>query len=140
MLAVALGSGALPGRLQAGPRPQDSTGGNPDLLRAEELPVALARIRRKLAQAPPSHAFRLWLDVYVEVEPASDEGPGAAEVFVRDRGTGFDPDAVSDDRHGLADSVHARMRRHGGTVRIRTGAGEGTEVRLSMPLTEKETA
>ncbi len=67
VLAVALGSGALPGRLQAGPRPQDSTGGNPDLLRAEELPVSLARIRRKLAQAPPSHASLLRLDVYVEV-------------------------------------------------------------------------
>ena len=67
VLAVALGSGALPGRLQAGPSPQDSTGGDPNLLRAEELPVSLARIRRKLAQAPPSHASLLRLDVYVEV-------------------------------------------------------------------------
>ena len=67
VLAVALGSGALPGRLQAGPRPQVSTGGNPDLLRAEEFPVSLARIRRKLAQAPPSHASLLRLDVYVDV-------------------------------------------------------------------------
>ncbi len=67
VLAVALGSGALPGRLQAGPRPQDSTGGNPDLLRAEELPVSLARIRRKLAQAPPSHTSLLRLDIYIEV-------------------------------------------------------------------------
>ena len=67
VLAVALGSVALPGRLQAGPRPQASTGWNPDLLRAEELPVSLARIRRKLAQAPPSHASLLRLDVYVEV-------------------------------------------------------------------------
>ena len=67
VLAVALGSGALPGRLQAGTRPQASTGGNLDLLPAEELPVSLARIRRKLAQAPPSHASLLRLDVYVEV-------------------------------------------------------------------------
>ncbi len=67
VLAVALGSGALPGRLQAGPRPQDSTGGDPDLLRAEELPVSLARIRRKLAQAPPSHESLLRLDIYIEV-------------------------------------------------------------------------
>ena len=67
VLAVALGSVVLPGRLQAGPRPQASTGGNPDLLRAAELPVSLARIRRKLAQAPPSHASLLRLDVYVEV-------------------------------------------------------------------------
>ena len=74
VLAVALGSGALPGRLQAGPRPQDSTGGDLDLLPAEELPVSLARIRRKLAQAPPSHALLLRLDVYVEVV-------GKARVF-----------------------------------------------------------
>ena len=67
VLAVALGLGALPGQLQAGPRPQDSTGGDLDLLPAEEVPVSLARIRRKLAQAPPSHGSLLRLDVYVEV-------------------------------------------------------------------------
>nr|WP_301549004.1 ATP-binding protein [Pseudonocardia alni] len=101
---------------------------------------ALVLAAREAMVNAAKHSGTSEVDVYVEVEPASDEGPGAAEVFVRDRGTGFDPDAVSDDRHGLADSVHARMRRHGGTVRIRTGAGEGTEVRLSMPLTEEETA
>ena len=67
VLAVALGSGALQERLQAWPSPQGSTGGDPNLLRAENLPVSLARIRRKLAQAPPSHASLLRLDVYVEV-------------------------------------------------------------------------
>ena len=67
VLAVAFGWGALPGRLRAGPSPQQSIGGDPKLLRAEELPVSLARIRRKLAQAPPSHASLLRLDVYVEV-------------------------------------------------------------------------
>ena len=67
VLAVALGSGALPGRLQAGPNPQQSTDGDPNLLRAEELPVSLSRIRRKLAQAPPSHASLLRFDAYVEV-------------------------------------------------------------------------
>ena len=67
VLAVALGWGALPGRLQAGPSSQQSTGGDLNLLRAEELPVSLSRIRRKLAQAPPSRASLLRLDVYVEV-------------------------------------------------------------------------
>ena len=67
VLVVALGLGALPGWLQAGPRPQGSTGGDPDLLHAEELPVSLARIRRKLEEAPPSHTFLLRLEVYVEV-------------------------------------------------------------------------
>ena len=51
-------------------------------------------------------------------------------------GVGFDPDAVPDDRHGLADSVHGRMTRHGGAVRLRSTPGEGTEVHLSMPVDE----
>jgi signal transduction histidine kinase len=72
------------------------------------------------------------VSVYVEVE--ADEDPPVVHVFVRDRGKGFDPDTVPDDRHGLADSVHGRMERHGGTVRLRTTPGEGTEVHLSMPL------
>ncbi|OLT13577.1 hypothetical protein BJF78_21920 [Pseudonocardia sp. CNS-139] len=68
------------------------------------------------------------VSVYVEVEPEE------VHVFVRDRGVGFDPDAVSGDRHGLADSVHGRMARHGGTVKLRSTPGEGTEVHLSMPV------
>jgi len=60
-------------------------------------------------------------------------------VFIRDRGAGFDPEAVPDDRHGLAGSVHGRMDRHGGTVRLRTHPGEGTEVHLRMPATMVDT-
>ncbi|WP_370589083.1 PspC domain-containing protein [Pseudonocardia sp. C8] len=101
---------------------------------------ALVLAAREAMVNAAKHSGTAEVDVYVEVEPASDEGSGVAEVFVRDRGRGFDPDAVDDDRHGLADSIHERMRRHGGTVRIRTGAGEGTEVRLSMPLAGEETA
>ncbi len=41
--------------------------------------------------------------MYVEAE---EDG---VHVFVRDRGVGFDPDGVPDDRHGLADSVHAAL-------------------------------
>ncbi|MGH4022769.1 MAG: sensor histidine kinase, partial [Pseudonocardiaceae bacterium] len=67
------------------------------------------------------------VSVYAEVEP------GQVHVFVRDRGSGFDHTAVPADRHGLADSIHARMERHGGTVRLRTAPGEGTEVQLAMP-------
>jgi signal transduction histidine kinase len=68
------------------------------------------------------------VSVYVEVEPEE------VHVFVRDRGVGFDPGAVPGDRHGLADSVHGRMERHGGAVRLRSTPGEGTEVHLTMPI------
>lgn len=101
---------------------------------------ALVLAAREAMVNSAKHSGASEVDVYVEVEATSDEGPGTAEVFVRDRGRGFDPDAVDGDRHGLADSIHARMRRHGGTVRIRTNAGEGTEVRLSMPLAQGDTA
>jgi signal transduction histidine kinase len=54
-------------------------------------------------------------------------------VFVKDRGKGFDPETVSEDRHGLADSIRGRMIRHGGEAKLRTSPGEGTEVHLEMP-------
>jgi phage shock protein PspC (stress-responsive transcriptional regulator)/signal transduction histidine kinase len=54
------------------------------------------------------------------------------EVFVRDRGPGFDLDAVPADRRGLRESVVGRMERHGGRAEIHTKPGEGTEVELVM--------
>ncbi|WP_070011528.1 ATP-binding protein [Streptomyces abyssalis] len=53
-------------------------------------------------------------------------------VSVRDRGPGFDPEAVPEDRMGVRESVIGRMRRHGGTARVRSAPGEGTEVELEM--------
>ena len=57
-------------------------------------------------------------------------------LFVRDRGRGFDPDAVPLDRQGIAQSIRARMTRFGGSVVIRSSVGEGAEVELSMPRRE----
>jgi signal transduction histidine kinase len=63
-------------------------------------------------------------EVSVFVEPTA--------VYVRDRGAGFDPDAVAADRRGLAESIRGRMERVGGTARITTAPGEGTEVELCL--------
>ncbi|WP_394939590.1 PspC domain-containing protein [Psychromicrobium sp. YIM B11713] len=60
-----------------------------------------------------------------------------AEVFVRDRGPGFELSAVSADRLGVRESIIGRMSRHGGTASIRSSE-EGTEVHLSMPLRAAE--
>lgn len=68
------------------------------------------------------------ITVYAEVEPAQ------VTVFVRDRGPGFDVDAVPADRLGLRQSVIGRMDRHGGRAVVRSTVGEGTEVQLEMPL------
>lgn len=73
------------------------------------------------------------VSLYVEVDE------GAAEVFVRDRGKGFDLDAVPADRHGVRDSIINRMRRHGGTADLRSDPVRGTEVRLRMPAAGETT-
>jgi len=65
--------------------------------------------------------------LFAEVEPAE------VVLFVRDRGRGFDPAAVPGDRKGLAESIRARVARHGGSVTVRSAPGEGTEVSLTMP-------
>jgi signal transduction histidine kinase len=67
------------------------------------------------------------VSLFAEVEP--DE----VSLFVRDRGKGFDPDAVPADRKGLAESIRARMTRRGGEASIRSAEGQGTEVSLTMP-------
>ncbi|MEN3343999.1 MAG: hypothetical protein V7635_575 [Arthrobacter sp.] len=67
------------------------------------------------------------VSVYLEVTD------GAAEVFVKDRGPGFDPESVPADRLGVRESIIGRMRRHGGAATISTRP-DGTEVRLLLPL------
>lgn len=67
--------------------------------------------------------------VYVEVEE------GAVTAYVRDQGTGFDPDAVPEDRHGIRESIVGRLERHGGTATISSGK-TGTEVVLRLPRSE----
>jgi signal transduction histidine kinase len=62
----------------------------------------------------------------------AEAGDERIEVFVRDRGPGFDVDEVPDDRRGVRESILGRMERHGGRARIHTAAGGGTEVELVM--------
>lgn len=66
------------------------------------------------------------VSVYLEV------ADGAAEVFVKDRGPGFDPETVPGDRLGVRESIVGRMSRHGGTAII-SSSPDGTEVRLRLP-------
>jgi signal transduction histidine kinase len=68
------------------------------------------------------------VDVYAEA------GADGVEVFVRDRGPGFEPGAVATDRRGVRESIIGRMERHGGRALIRSRPGEGTEVELTLPV------
>lgn len=89
---------------------------------------ALRAAAREAMTNAAKHSGADRIDVYVEVAGA------AAEVFVRDRGVGFDPEQVPEDRLGIRRSLVERMKRHRGTVDVRSAPGEGTEVRLALPL------
>jgi signal transduction histidine kinase len=92
----------------------------------EPLVALLAAAREAIVNAG-KHSGVGEVSVYAEVET------DRVEVYVRDRGAGFDVNSVPDDRHGLADSIQGRMKRNGGRVHVRTAPGSGTEVQLEMP-------
>jgi signal transduction histidine kinase len=68
-----------------------------------------------------------------EVSVFLDVGDSAISLYVRDRGAGFDPNVVAADRRGLTESIRGRMERVGGSARIVSAPGEGTDVELELP-------
>ena len=66
------------------------------------------------------------VSVYLEM------GEEAVDVWVTDQGKGFDPGAIPPDRRGIAESIVARMSRHGGSAEVSSEPGEGTEVHLRL--------
>jgi signal transduction histidine kinase len=92
----------------------------------DDLAALLAAAREATVNAAKWSGASV-VSIFAEVEPAE------VSVFVRDRGRGFDPEAVPADRKGVAESIRARVARHGGKAAIRSTPGEGTEVSLTMP-------
>ena len=86
---------------------------------------AVLSAAREAAVNAAKHSGADKVDIFAEVEGSE------VELFVRDRGGGFDPGSVGDDRLGVRRSIVDRMERRGGTARIRSTVGEGTEVHLS---------
>lgn len=102
----------------------------------EDLPVdnalmALLQAGRECMVNAAKHSGCDEVNVYCEV------GRGVVELFVRDRGCGFDPETVPADRHGLRGSVIGRMREVGGTVIVDSGSF-GTEVTLHLNVSAEE--
>jgi signal transduction histidine kinase/phage shock protein PspC (stress-responsive transcriptional regulator) len=96
-------------------------------LSAERASGELAAAAREAMVNAARHAGGE-ISVYIE---GSVSG---VDVFIRDRGTGFDLDAVPSDRLGVRQSIIGRMRRAGGSATVRS-TDTGTEVHLTFTTT-----
>ncbi len=92
----------------------------------DERLTAVVQASHEAMRNAARHSGEQDVSLYAEMDA---EG---VTVFVRDRGVGFDPDGIADDRRGVRHSIVDRMTRHGGTARITTAPGAGTEVELNM--------
>ncbi|MEP6893192.1 MAG: ATP-binding protein, partial [Gaiellaceae bacterium] len=101
----------------AGDAPLDDTG-------AQQLVLAAREAMTNAAKFSGANE----ISVYTEATNTS------VSVFVRDRGVGFERDAVPADRRGLTESIEARMLRAGGTANVVAVPGEGVEVELNLSL------
>lgn len=106
--------GAVIEVVSVGDRPLDERSG-----------ALVAALREAIANAA-RHAGGT-ISVYIECTP------DGVEAFVRDRGPGFELASVPADRLGVRESVIGRMERYGGSARVLSTPGEGTEVRLMLP-------
>jgi signal transduction histidine kinase len=94
---------------------------------AELHPEATAALLGAAREAMLNAARHAGGDVSVYLEFT----PTAVDLFVRDRGPGFDPAAVPAGRLGIRESIHGRMTRAGGTATVTSGE-TGTEVHLHL--------
>jgi signal transduction histidine kinase len=88
--------------------------------------IALVSATREAMVNAAKHAGVDTISLYAEIEAS------AVTAFVKDRGVGFDPVEIADDRQGVRGSIIARVERHGGSATIKSAPGEGTEVQLRM--------
>jgi signal transduction histidine kinase len=92
----------------------------------DERAAALVAAAREALVNAAKFAGGAPVQLYTEV------GEDRIEVFVRDRGPGFDMATVPADRRGVRESIVGRMARHGGRALVHSVPGEGTEVELVM--------
>jgi signal transduction histidine kinase/phage shock protein PspC (stress-responsive transcriptional regulator) len=96
-----------------------------DALLDERLAALVAAAREALVNAA-KHSGVQTVSLYAEVEAEQ------CVAFVKDRGSGFDPSEVADDRQGVRSSIIGRVERHGGQVSVRSSPGQGTEIEIRM--------
>lgn len=93
----------------------------------QEHSAIVGATREALVNAA-QHSGAPVIDLYGEM------GPSGFEVYIRDKGRGFDPSEVAEDRRGLSESIHGRMSRAGGHASVVSEPGQGTEVTLTLAL------
>jgi signal transduction histidine kinase len=101
-----------------------------ELVRTGDAPLderveALVLAAREAMANAAEHSGADQVSVFV------DAGDDEIAVYVRDRGTGFDPDALPPESHGIAESIRGRMERAGGSATL-ASSPEGTEVELRL--------
>jgi signal transduction histidine kinase len=92
----------------------------------ERMEALVAATREALTNAAKFASASGPVRLYAEIEH------GGARVFIDDRGPGFDPESIPDDRRGIRESIIGRMSRYGGRAEIRSEPGDGTEVELTV--------
>jgi signal transduction histidine kinase len=128
MLAAALDAAAA--------EVEAAVGGSVEVVAVGDCPLeerggaALAAAREAMLNAV-KFAGEAPVSVYAEL---SDE---RIQVFVRDRGAGFDLTAMSPERQGVRESILGRMRRAGGSAAVRSLPGGGTEVEITIDLGDR---
>lgn len=101
-----------------------------ELVRTGDVPLdgrveAVVLAAREAMANAARHSGADQVSVFVDV------GEEEIAIYVRDRGGGFDPDAVPTDAHGIAESIRGRMSRAGGAATL-TSSADGTEVELRL--------
>jgi signal transduction histidine kinase/phage shock protein PspC (stress-responsive transcriptional regulator) len=125
--------GSLSGRAESLAAEIELDHGMPvDLIVVGEVTVtpavdALLLAVREATVNAAKHAAADLVSIYIEVEPHT------ITAFVRDKGVGFAPAEIGDDRRGIALSIRDRIERVGGRAVLDTAAGAGTEWELMVP-------
>jgi len=99
----------------------------PAFVKLDEASAALVAAAREALVNAAKHSQTTEISLFGEIEPEQ------VSVFVKDRGVGFDIDEIGDDRQGVRGSIIGRVQRHGGTVRVSSTPGAGTEIEIRMP-------
>ncbi|MEO7369235.1 MAG: PspC domain-containing protein [Ilumatobacteraceae bacterium] len=97
-----------------------------ELMVTPAIDALLLAVREATVNAA-KHAEADLVSIYIEVET------NTVTAFVRDKGVGFDPHEVDDDRRGIALSIRDRIARAGGRAVLESSVGAGTEWELVVP-------